>query len=389
MKILVTGAKGFVGRNLCSQLRNIAEGKARWYACPSDLTVFEYDIDSSPQLLDAYCSEADFVFNLAGVNRPKDPAAFMEGNFGFASTLLDTLKKHHNTCPVMLSSSIQARLDNPYGESKRAGEELFFKYAEETGARVLVYRFPNVFGKWCRPNYNSAVATFCHNIAHELPIQVNDPSVQMHLVYIDDVVDELIAALTGDEHRAAPFCEVPVSHHITLGGIVDLLHSFHNMPQNLEVPNLGDAFAKKLYSTYLSYLPEEKTIYTLKMNEDQRGSFTEIIRTPDRGQVSVNISKPGITKGQHWHHTKNEKFVVVSGHGLIQLRREGTDAEGNPFPVREYEVSGSKIQVVEMLPGYTHNIINLSATDDLVTIMWANEAFNPNRPDTYFDPVKQ
>lgn len=389
MKILVTGAKGFVGRNLCSQLRNIAEGKARWYACPSDLTVFEYDIDSSPQLFDAYCSEADFVFNLAGVNRPKDPAAFMEGNFGFASTLLDTLKKHHNTCPVMLSSSIQARLDNPYGESKRAGEELFFKYAEETGARVLVYRFPNVFGKWCRPNYNSAVATFCHNIAHELPIQVNDPSVQMHLVYIDDVVDELIAALTGDEHRADPFCEVPVSHHITLGGIVDLLYSFHNMPQNLEVPNLGDAFAKKLYSTYLSYLPEEKTIYTLKMNEDQRGSFTEIIRTPDRGQVSVNISKPGITKGQHWHHTKNEKFVVVSGHGLIQLRREGTDAEGNPFPVREYEVSGSKIQVVEMLPGYTHNIINLSATDDLVTIMWANEAFNPNRPDTYFDPVKQ
>ncbi len=388
MKILVTGAKGFVGRNLCAQLRNIAEGKARWYACPSDLEVLEYDVDSTPQQLDAYCREADFVFNLAGVNRPKDPADFMAGNFGFASTLLETLKKHRNTCPVMLSSSIQARLDNPYGESKRAGEQLFFRYAEETGARVLVYRFPNVFGKWCRPNYNSAVATFCHNIAHELPIHVNDPSVQMHLVYIDDVVDELIASLTGDEHHAAPFCEVPVSHHISLGGIVDLLHSFHDMPQTLEVPNLEDAFAKKLYSTYLSYLPEDKTVYSLKMNEDERGSFTEIIRTPDRGQVSVNISKPGITKGQHWHHTKNEKFVVVSGHGLIQLRREGTDEQGNPYPVREYEVSGSKIQVVEMLPGYTHNIINLSDTDDLVTVMWANEAFNPNRPDTYFDPVK-
>ncbi len=387
MKILVTGANGFVGRNLCSQLRNIAEGKARWYDCPSDLTIFEYDIDSLKESLDDYCKEADFVFNLAGVNRPKDPAEFMQGNFGFASLLLDTLKRHHNTCPVMISSSIQALLDNPYGESKRAGEKLLFDYAETTGARVLVYRFPNVFGKWCRPNYNSAVATFCNNIANDLPITVNDPSVKMHLVYIDDVVDELIGALSGKEHRSGLFCEVPVTHHITLGGIVDLLHSFHDMHDNLEVPDFSDAFARKLYSTYLSYLPEEKTIYPLKMNIDQRGSFTEIIRTPDRGQVSINISKPGITKGQHWHHTKNEKFVVVSGHGLIQLRREGVDEQGNPYPVREYEVSGEHIQVVEMLPGFTHNIINLSDTDDLVTLMWANEAFNPNRPDTYFDPV--
>ncbi len=387
MKILVTGANGFVGRNLCSQLRNIAEGKARWYDCPSDLTIFEYDVDSPKESLDDYCKEADFVFNLAGVNRPKDPAEFMKGNFGFASLLLDTLKRHHNTCPVMISSSIQALLDNPYGESKRAGEKLLFDYAEATGARVLVYRFPNVFGKWCRPNYNSAVATFCNNIANDLPITVNDPSVKMHLVYIDDVVDELIGALSGKEHHNGFFCEVPVTHHITLGGIVDLLHSFHDMHDNLEVPNFSDAFARKLYSTYLSYLPEEKTIYPLKMNIDQRGSFTEIIRTPDRGQVSINISKPGITKGQHWHHTKNEKFVVVSGHGLIQLRREGVDEQGNPYPVREYEVSGEHIQVVEMLPGFTHNIINLSDTDDLVTLMWANEAFNPNRPDTYFDPV--
>ena len=387
MKILVTGANGFVGRNLCSQLRNIAEGKARWYDCPSDLTIFEYDVDSPKESLDDYCKEADCVFNLAGVNRPKDPAEFMKGNFGFASLLLDTLKRHHNTCPVMISSSIQALLDNPYGESKRAGEKLLFDYAEATGARVLVYRFPNVFGKWCRPNYNSAVATFCNNIANDLPITVNDPSVKMHLVYIDDVVDELIGALSGKEHHNGLFCEVPVTHHITLGGIVDLLHSFHDMHDNLEVPDFSDAFARKLYSTYLSYLPEEKTIYPLKMNIDQRGSFTEIIRTPDRGQVSINISKPGITKGQHWHHTKNEKFVVVSGHGLIQLRREGVDEQGNPYPVREYEVSGEHIQVVEMLPGFTHNIINLSDTDDLVTLMWANEAFNPNRPDTYFDPV--
>ena len=417
MKILVTGAKGFVGKNLCASLKNIQDSKDRRFPDLKIEAIFEYDLGNTSEELDAWCRECDFVFNLAGVNRPQNQEEFMEGNFGFASTLLDTLKKHGNRCPVMLSSSQQASLtgrfgNSEYGRSKKAGEELFLDYERNflstdctyladikdtcntrdtrspLSPRVLIYRFPNLFGKWCRPNYNSAVATFCHNIAHELPIHVNDPSVQMHLVYIDDVVDELIASLTGDEHHAAPFCEVPVSHHISLGGIVDLLHSFHDMPQTLEVPNLEDAFAKKLYSTYLSYLPEDKTVYSLKMNEDERGSFTEIIRTPDRGQVSVNISKPGITKGQHWHHTKNEKFVVVSGHGLIQLRREGTDEQGNPYPVREYEVSGSKIQVVEMLPGYTHNIINLSDTDDLVTVMWANEAFNPNRPDTYFDPVK-
>ena len=346
MRILVTGAKGFVGKNLCAQLKNIKEGKARCYGDLSISEVYEYDIDSSPEELDLWCKDCDFVFNLAGVNRPKDPAEFMKGNFGFASTLLDTLKRYENRCPVMISSSIQAELDNPYGESKRAGENLLFNYSQETGAKVLVYRFPNLFGKWCRPNYNSAVATFCNNIANDLPIQVNDPSVVMHLVYIDDVVDELIAALS-----------------------------------TLEVPDLSDAFTKKLYSTYLSYLPKEKVSYPLKMNVDNRGSFTEIIRTPDRGQFSVNISKPGITKGQHWHHTKNEKFVVVSGHGLIQLRKIGTDE------VLNFEVSGDKIDVVEMLPGYTHNIINLSETEDLVTFMWANEAFDPNRPDTYAEKV--
>ena len=384
MNILVTGANGFVGRNLVSQLENIASGKARNYAIAGEeLHVLCYDVDSDPAALEEYCRRADFVFNLAGVNRPEDPSEFMKGNFGFASLLLDTLKKCGNSCPVMISSSTQAALDNPYGESKRAGEELLFEYGRETGAKVLVYRFPNVFGKWCRPNYNSAVATFCHNIAHGLPIRVNDPSVVMHLVYIDDVVDELIGALSGDEHRAGAFCEVPVVHEITLGGIVDLLYSFRDMQQDLEVPDLGDAFAKKLYSTYLSYLPKEKFCYPLKMNVDNRGSFTEIIRTPDRGQFSVNISKPGITKGEHWHHTKNEKFVVVSGHGLVQLRKIGTDE------VINFEVSGEKMEVVEMIPGYTHNIINLSDTEDLVTFMWANEAFNPERPDTYFEPVEQ
>ena len=382
MNILVTGAKGFVGRNLVSQLYNIQFGKARNYPISGeDIKVFEYDVDSDPAELEIYCKNADFVFNLAGVNRPKDPTEFMKGNFGFASTLLDTLKKYKNSCPVMISSSIQAELDNPYGESKRAGENLLFEYSRETGAKVLVYRFPNLFGKWCRPNYNSAVATFCNNIANDLPIQVNDPSVVMHLVYIDDVVDELIAALSGQEHREENFCIVPTVHTITLGGIVDLLYAFKQMPQTLEVPDLGDAFTKKLYSTYLSYLPKEKISYPLKMNVDNRGSFTEIIRTPDRGQFSVNISKPGITKGQHWHHTKNEKFVVVSGHGLIQLRKIGTDE------VLNFEVSGDKIEVVEMLPGYTHNIINLSETEDLVTFMWANEAFDPNRPDTYAEKV--
>lgn len=384
MNILVTGANGFVGRNLVSQLENIASGKARNYAIAGEeLHVLCYDVDSDPAALEEYCRRADFVFNLAGVNRPEDPSEFMKGNFGFASLLLDTLKKCGNSCPVMISSSTQAALDNPYGESKRAGEELLFEYGRETGAKVLVYRFPNVFGKWCRPNYNSAVATFCHNIAHGLPIRVNDPSVVMHLVYIDDVVDELIGALSGDEHRAGAFCEVPVVHEITLGGIVDLLYSFRDMQQDLEVPDFGDAFTKKLYSTYLSYLPKEKFCYPLKMNVDNRGSFTEIIRTPDRGQFSVNISKPGITKGEHWHHTKNEKFVVVSGHGLVQLRKIGTDE------VINFEVCGEKMEVVEMIPGYTHNIINLSDTEDLVTFMWANEAFNPERPDTYFEPVEQ
>lgn len=397
MNILVTGAKGFVGRNLVSQLHNIQSGKARNYPVSgTDLKVFEYDIDSDPAELDIYCKNADFVFNLAGVNRPKDQAEFMKGNFGFASALLDTLKKYNNTCPVMISSSTQAALDNPYGESKRAGENLLFEYAKETGARVLVYRFPNVFGKWCRPNYNSAVATFCNNIANDLPIQVNDPGVVMNLVYVDDVVDELIGALTGDEHYEettnctdytnkeegkARFCRVPVTHTITLGGIVELLYSFKEMPEKLTVPNLGDPFTKKLYSTYLSYLPKEKFSYPVQMKTDDRGSFTEIIRTPDRGQFSVNISKPGITKGQHWHHTKNEKFVVVSGHGLIQLRKIGTDE------IIDFEVSGEKIEVVEMIPGYTHNIINLSDTEELVTFMWANEPFDPNRPDTYFEEV--
>lgn len=382
MKILVTGAKGFVGRNLVSQLHNIQSGKARNYGMEGkELTVFEYDVNSDASELDVYCRQADFVFNLAGVNRPKESSEFMKGNFGFASTLLDTLKKYGNTCPVMLSSSTQAAQDNPYGESKRAGEQLMFDYSKETGAKVLVYRFPNVFGKWCRPNYNSAVATFCHNIAHDLPIQVNDPDVVMNLVYVDDVVDELIAALNGREHRKGDYCEVPVVHTITLGSIAVLVKSFRRMSENLDVPDLSDAFTKKLYSTYLSYLPVEKFRYPLKMNVDERGSFTEIIRTADRGQFSVNISKPGITKGQHWHHTKNEKFVVVSGHGLIQLRKIGCEE------IIEFEVSGDRIEAVEMIPGYTHNIINLSETEDLVTVMWCNECFNPERPDTYFEKV--
>lgn len=398
MKILVTGAKGFVGRNLCAQLNNIKEGKARNYPVGIE-DVFEYDIDSTPEELDRFCSEADFVFNLAGVNRPENPEDFRKGNFGFASTLLDTLKKHGNTCPVMLSSSIQATLlgryaGHPYGESKRAGEELFFKYADETGAKVLVYRFPNLFGKWCRPNYNSAVATFCNNIANGLPIQVNDPSVELELLYVDDLVEEMICALAGREHRCefdgidtkltedGRYCAVPVTHKVRLGEIVEMLERFREMPRNLGVPDLTPGgFEKKLYSTYLSYLPKEKMSYPLKMNVDERGSFTEIIRTANAGQMSVNISKPGITKGQHWHHTKNEKFVVVKGHGLIQLRKEGTDE------VLDFEVSGDKIEVVEMIPGYTHNIINLSDTDDLVTLMWCNEPFDPEHPDTFFDPV--
>lgn len=400
MKILVTGAKGFVGRNLCAQLNNIKEGKAKCYGNLVVDEVFEYDIDSTPEELESYCRESDFVFNLAGVNRPQNTEEFMQGNFGFASTLLDTLKKFGNRCPVMLSSSIQATLigryaEGDYGKSKKAGEELFFDYGKETGAKVLVYRFPNLFGKWCRPNYNSAVATFCNNIANDLPIQVNNPATELELLYIDDLVDEMIAALKGEEHHCefdgvdtvlkadGRYCAVPVSHKATLGEIVDLLHRFHEQPQTLVVPEIPEnSFAKKLYSTYLSYLPKDKVKFPLKMNVDSRGSFTELLKTCNCGQVSINISKPGITKGQHWHNSKWEFFIVVSGHGLIQERKIGTDE------VLNFEVSGDNIEAIHMLPGYTHNIINLSETENLVTVMWANEAFDPNRPDTYFEPVE-
>lgn len=385
MKILVTGAKGFVGKNLVAQLKNIATGKARWYDVenPEGLEVLEYDIDSMPEELDSYCREADFVFNLAGVNRPKDQTEFMKGNFGFASTLLDTLKRHGNTCPVMISSSIQAELDNPYGESKRAGEQLLFDYAAETGARVLVYRFPNLFGKWCRPNYNSAVATFCNNIAHGLPIQVNDPTVVLHLIYIDDLVDELIGALSGKEHRDGQFCFVPEVHEVSLGRIVELITSFRDSRTTLEVPYLAEgSFEKKLYSTYLSYLPEDAFAYPLTTHVDARGSFTEFIRSAERGQVSVNISKPGITKGQHWHHSKNEKFLVVSGHGVIRFR----NMREPQSPVLEYRVDGMKLQVVDTPTGYTHSIVNLGDTD-MVTLIWCNECFDPSRPDTYGEEV--
>ncbi len=449
MKVLVTGAKGFVGKNLCAQLNNIKEGKAKCYGDLVIDEVFEYDLDSTPEQLDAYCRDCDFVFNLAGVNRPQNQEEFMQGNFGFASVLLDTLKKYQNNCPVMISSSIQATLagrfgtseygkskkageelmfqygedtlkkyqnncpvmisssiqatlagrfgTSEYGKSKKAGEELMFQYGEETGAKVLVYRFPNLFGKWCRPNYNSAVATFCHNMAHDLPITVNDPSVELELLYIDDLVEEMICALKGEEHHCefdgvetvltegGRYCAAPVTHKVTLGEIVDLLQQFVDMPQTLMIPEIpAGSFAKKLYSTYLSYLPKDKAIFDLKMNEDARGSFTELVHTLNCGQVSINISKPGITKGQHWHHTKWEQFIVVSGHGLIQLRNEN-DPEGE---ILNYEVSGDKIQSVIMLPGYTHNIINLSETENLVTVMYCNEIFNPERPDTYFDPVK-
>lgn len=420
MKILVTGAKGFVGKNLCAQLNNIKAGKAKCYGIapagqgnegvPSIDEVFEYDLDSTPEQLDRWCTEADFVFNLAGVNRPKDNDEFMKGNFGFASTLLDTLKKHGNICPVMLSSSAQASLtgrfgSSEYGRSKKAGEDLFLEYGRETGAKVLVYRFPNLYGKWCRPNYNSAVATFCNNIANDLPIQVNDPSVELELLYIDDLVDEMILALKDQEHRcefegltvlpkpgkkdaegnvsgAGRYCYCPVTHKATLGKIVDLLQQFHDMPETLHIPEIpSDSFAKRLYSTYLSYLPKDKAIFDLKMNKDERGSFTELVHTLNCGQVSINISKPGVTKGQHWHNTKWEQFIVVKGHGLIQQRKEGSD------DVLNFEVSGDKIQSVIMLPGYTHNIVNLSETEDLVTVMYCNEIFNPERPDTYSDPV--
>ena len=399
MKILVTGARGFVGQNLVAQLNNIKEGKARNYGDLKINAVFSYDIDSSPEELERYCAEADFVFNLAGVNRPQNPAEFMAGNFGFASTLLDMLTKCGNRCPVMLSSSIQATLQgryagSEYGKSKKAGEELFFDYAAKTGAKVLVYRFPNLFGKWCRPNYNSAVATFCYNIARDLPITVNDRATELELVYIDDLVDEMIAALQGKEHRcefvgaeAVPdasgrYCMVPVSHRATLGEIVDLLETFARQPQTLVLPEIpAGSFAKKLYSTYLSYLPKEKVAFPLKMNTDPRGSFTELLRTAQCGQVSVNISKPGITKGEHWHHSKWEFFMVVAGHGLIQERKIGSGE------ILNFEVSGEHIKAVHMLPGYTHNIINLSETENLVTVMWCNECFAPERPDTYAEKV--
>lgn len=399
MKILVTGAKGFVGKNLCAQLNNIKDGKARCYGEHSIEAVYEYDLGNSQDELDDWCAQADFVFNLAGVNRPKDPEEFMKGNFGFATTLLNTLKNHQNNCPVMISSSIQATLagrfaNSEYGISKKAGEELIFEYGKETGAKVLVYRFPNLFGKWCRPNYNSAVATFCNNIANNLPIQVNDPNLDMELLYVDDLVDEMIGALKGKSHRCefdgmeivpaadGHFCYVPTTHKVKLGEIVNLLYSFADQPKTLMIPEIpAKSFAKKLYSTYLTYLPKEKVAFPLKMNKDDRGSFTELFHTLNCGQVSVNISKPGITKGQHWHNSKWEFFIVVSGHGLIQER------ELNTGKFVEFEVTGDDIQCIHMLPGYTHNIINLSETENLVTVMYCNEIFDPNHPDTFFDPV--
>ena len=400
MKILVTGAKGFVGKNLCWALKNIQAGKDKTHSGLIIDEVWEYDVDSVPEQLSEWCQKADFVFNLAGVNRPQNQEEFMQGNFGFASTLLDTLKKHKNTCPVMLSSSQQASLtgrfgNSEYGRSKKAGEDLFLEDERETGARVLIYRFPNLFGKWCRPNYNSAVATFCNAFANDLTYTVNDPSVELELLYIDDLIDEMIACLQGKEHRCefngldvlpradGKYCYVPITHKITLGGIVQLLKQFAEQPKTLMIPEIPEgSFAKKLYSTYLSYLPKEKVAFPLKMNVDDRGSFTELIHTLNAGQVSINISKPGITKGQHWHNTKWEFFIVVAGHGLIQERKLGTDE------VIEFEVSGDNIQCIHMLPGYTHNIINLSDTENLVTVMYCNEIFNPNKPDTYFEPVK-
>ena len=400
MKILVTGAKGFVGKNLVCALNNLKDGKDRTRPELKIDAVYEYDIENTAAELDEYCAQADFVFNLAGVNRPKDSEEFKKGNFGFASLLLDTLKKHGNKCPVMLSSSIQAtligRYDGEYGRSKKAGEDLFFDYAKETGAKVLVYRFPNLFGKWCKPNYNSAVATFCYNTAHDLPITINDRATELELLYIDDLVTEMLDALEGKEHRAefdgvktvlsesGKYCAAPITHRVTLGKISDLLETFGAQSKTLVVPEMPEnSFAKKLYSTYLSYLPKEKIAFPLKMNADARGSFTELLKTEKCGQISVNISKPGITKGEHWHNTKWEFFIVVSGRALIEERKIGTDE------VLKFEVSGKKIEAVHMLPGYTHNIINLSDTEDLVTVMWANEAFNPARPDTYYEKVEK
>lgn len=384
MKILVTGAKGFVGKNLVESLKNIKDNKDRTRPELNIEEIYEFDRETDISLLDEYCNDCDFVFNLAGVNRPKDQKEFMEGNFGFASTLLDTLKKHNNKCPIMISSSIQAALDNDYGKSKKAGEELLFNYGKENDVKVLVYRFPNLFGKWCKPNYNSVIATWCYNYANDLEITVNDPNVELNLCYIDDVVKEMLDALEGKEHRENGYCYVPTTHKVTLGRIVELLDLFKNQPNTLIVPQIPDnSFEKKLYSTYLSYLPESKVKFELKMNVDDRGSFTELLRTNNCGQFSVNISKPGITKGQHWHHSKWEFFMVVKGHALIQMRKIGTN------DVLEFDVSGDKIEAVHMLPGYTHNIINLSDTEDLITFMWANELFDSNRPDTYFEEVVQ
>ena len=398
MNILVTGSNGFVGKNLCCALKNIRDGKDKTRDIKID-QIYEYDIDTAQELLSEFCKRADFVFNLAGVNRPKNEEEFMQGNFGFASTLLDTLKEHKNTCPIMVSSSIQATLIgryalSDYGKSKLAGEELIYQYGEETGAKTLIYRFPNLFGKWCRPNYNSAVATFCNNIANDLPIQVSDRSVELELLYIDDLIDEMLDCLEAKEHRCnydglssvpcdeGKYCYAPVTHKVTLGEIVDLLYIFSEQPNNLTIPEIPKgSFAKKLYSTYLSYLPKERVSFPLKMNVDQRGSFTELIKSEKCGQVSINISKPGITKGQHWHNTKWEFFIVVSGKGLIEQRKIGSDE------VLRFEVSGEKIEAVHMLPGYTHNIIKLSETDNLVTVMWANESFDPNKPDTFFEIV--
>jgi UDP-2-acetamido-2,6-beta-L-arabino-hexul-4-ose reductase len=393
MNILITGAKGFVGQNLVAALQNIRDGKDRTRPSLEIGELFLYDVDTDVALLDEYCAKADFVFHLAGINRPKDTAEFMEGNRDFFSFVLSLLQKHNNPCPVMLSSSIQATLsgrfaNSVYGESKKAGEQLAFDYGKESGAKVFVYRFPNLFGKWCRPNYNSAIATFCYNVASGLPLQINDPAVEMQLAYIDDVIDELLNALSGNPTKDGVYCTVAQQHCTTLGFIADTIQSFPSLREKAEVPDFTDALVYKLYSTYLSYLPAEKFIYDLKMNEDNRGSFTEIIRTPDRGQFSVNISRPGITKGNHWHHSKNEKFLVVKGEGLIQLRRVGVDHNGELYPVVEFRVSGEKLQVVEMIPGYTHNIINLSETEDLVTFMWANESFNPEKPDTFFEAVE-
>ena len=386
MKVLVTGAKGFVGKNLCQMLKTIRDGKNRTHPALHISEIFEFDLDTPQEFLRQYCAQADFVFHLAGVNRPENPEDFMAGNFGFSSMLLRTLKEEKNTCPVMLSSSIQATLEgrynNDYGRSKRAGEELFFSYAAETGAEILVYRFPNLFGKWCRPNYNSVVATFCNNVAHDLPIHINDAATELELLYIDDLMDEMLLALEGRAHRNGTYCFVPTTHKVTLGAIAELLYTYKQQPATLLMPQIAPgSFEKKLYSTYLSYLPKDKVAFPLKMNVDDRGSFTELLRTAAHGQISVNISKPGIAKGQHWHNTKWEFFIVVSGVGLIQMRKIGTDE------VLEYYVSGSKIEAVHMLPGYTHNIINLSDSEDLVTVMWANELFDPTQPDTYFEKV--